>query len=322
MSVKPLLLDPNGAKETAALHAEEALRAVYGLAATEHSICMERFGIHVRVVEYGNPGGAPLLVAPGNTGDSFVFLPLIARLTGRRVLALNRPGGGLSEGFDHRSVDYQELALTTMDAVLDYFALECVDVLAHSMGGHWSLWYAAQRPQRVQRLALLGVPGNVLRCKPPFALRLTSIPGLNRRLFARIVSRDAAYATRGLKFMGHAQTVIDALPPEMAECYFRFQNLPNYEISSLSLMEATNSLFFSKKSVKIGKRELRRVAQPVLLLWGENDPFGSVKAGRAVQSALPSAQFHVVPGGGHLPWFDAPAQCGDLVAEFFTLPKN
>jgi pimeloyl-ACP methyl ester carboxylesterase len=235
------------------------------------------FGVHVRVCEYGT--GEPVLVVPGNTGDSFVFMPLIAQLTGRKVLALNRPGGGLSEGFNHHAAGFKTLAISTIDAVLEYFGLDSVPIIAHSMGGHWSLWYAIERPQRVKNLALLGVPGNVMSCKPPFALRLASVPKLNRFLFSRISSKDASTALRGLKLMGHSDETIALLPGAMDDCYFHFQKLPHYETSSLSLMETTNTLLGSKADIRITKNELSKVRQDVLMIWGVNDPFGGVCQG-------------------------------------------
>ena len=310
----PLLLDRNDARVIRAQNAERDLQAAYQLAVKEHFIFLEALQIHIRVCEYGT--GAPLLVVPGNTGDSFVLLPLLAQLCGRRILALNRPGGGLSEGIDHHTVDFKTLAVSTIDSVLDYFGLACVPILAHSMGGHWSLWYAMERPQRAEKLVLLGVPGNVLDCKPPLILRAAAIPRLNRLLFSRIAAKDASTALRGLRMMGHSAESIRALPAAMADCYYHFQRLPHYETASLSLMESTNTRRGSKKSVHIGRAALAAVPKEVLLLWGENDPFGAVKKGEAIAAALPNAALHVIPRGGHLPWLDAAAECAAQILRF------
>ncbi|HXL92141.1 MAG TPA: hypothetical protein VN969_24640 [Streptosporangiaceae bacterium] len=67
------------------------------------------------------------------------------------MIVLNRPGGGLS--------------------VLGGLGIDRVPIIAHSMGSHWSQWFAMGRPDRVTALALLGVPGNVLTTRPPLALR-------------------------------------------------------------------------------------------------------------------------------------------------------
>ncbi|MDR2672923.1 MAG: alpha/beta hydrolase [Coriobacteriales bacterium] len=309
-----LLLDQNDFRVLNARKAENGLRQAYQVAGKDHYLFLKTFGIHIRVCEYGT--GEPVLIVPGNTGDSFVFMPLIAQLTGRKVLALNRPGGGLSEGFNHHATGFKTMAINTIDTILEYFRLGSVPIIAHSMGGHWSLWYAIARPQRVESLTLLGVPGNVMNCKPPFALRLASVPGLNRLLFSRISPKTASTALRGLRLMGHSNETIVRLPSAMADCYFHFQKLPHYETSSLSLMETTNTLFGSKADIRITESELGKVRQNVSMIWGTNDPFGSVKNGEEIVAALPNPMFHTISDGGHLPWLDSPKQCGKLIAEF------
>ena len=311
--ILPLSADDKRVQE--ARSAERRLYSRYGLCVKEHEVPVPGLGLRVRVCEVGQ--GEPVLMVPGNTGDSFPFVPLMAQLQGKRMLAVNRPGGGLSEGFDHHSVPFRRLATETLAAVLDYFGLESVPVISHSMGSHWSLWFAMDCPARVQRLALLGVPGNVMGCCPPLPLRLASVPGAGRFLFRFITPRSPCHALRGLSFMGHPQKTLAALPPEMQDCYYAFQLLPNYRAASLSLMEVTNTLRGSVPGIRITEQALSRVAQPVLLVWGQNDPFGSVEEGEKIARALPCAEWMLIENGGHLPWLDAPQHGGEAILHFF-----
>jgi len=57
----------------------------------------------LEVTEVGK--GDPIVMVPGNTGDAFPLIPLIAELRGKRIIAINRHGGGLSEGMNHSKVD-------------------------------------------------------------------------------------------------------------------------------------------------------------------------------------------------------------------------
>ncbi|OLR93741.1 alpha/beta fold hydrolase [Actinokineospora bangkokensis] len=45
---------------------------------------------------------------------------------------------------------------------------------------------------------------------------------------------------------------------------------------------------------------------PTLVLWGEHDQVVSAEFGRAYAAAFPRAEFHLIPGGGHLPTREAP----------------
>jgi poly(3-hydroxyoctanoate) depolymerase len=46
-------------------------------------------------------------------------------------------------------------------------------------------------------------------------------------------------------------------------------------------------------------RELGRIAQPALLLWGDADPISPVAVGQRVAELLPNARLHVISGGNH-----------------------
>ncbi|MDR3216207.1 MAG: alpha/beta hydrolase [Clostridiaceae bacterium] len=310
----PLTLNDDDVRVIDAKNAEQRLYDYYGLKPVYHYIPCERLGIKIRVCEVGT--GDPVLIVPGNTGDSFPFVPLMAGLRGKRILAFNRPGGGLSEGINHHTIGFKELATETLTGVLDHFSIGQLPVISHSMGSHWSLWFAATAPERIEKLVLLGVPGNVLRCKPPLLLRLAAIRGLNKAMFEKITPKSVESSLKGLTFMGHSRDTLQALPQAMRECYYYFPRLPHYAESSLSLMETTNTLFGSKKSILINADDLKDINQKILLIWGENDPFGNVKEGEKIAAILPDARLELIRGGGHLPWLDAPAACGESVQAF------
>jgi len=312
--VHGLTLAADDPRVAAAQQAEQQLFAFYGLEAKTHQIQLPGMGIRIRVTETGT--GKPVLLVPGNVGDVFPLSPLLAELKNWRIIAINRPGGGASEGMDYRKVDFREFAVQTLTAVLDAFSLDRAPIVAHSIGGHMSLWLALDRPKRVSALTLLGVPGNLISTLPPFALRLLSVPFLNRFLFGLITSGNREQALRGLSFLGHSPETIARLPRAMADCYYYFQRLPHVQTATLSLMERTNQLWGARPEIRIKAEELKRVLQPTMFLWGTNDPFGRIETGRRIASILPNSAFHTIQGAGHLPWLDDPAECGRLTQDF------
>jgi len=158
----PLTLDERDPRVTTAQAAENALYDFYGISHSTRHITLARHGIRVRITETGE--GDPVVIVPGNTGDGFPFIPLLPNLPGRRIITINRPGGGLSEGMDHRRVDFHDFAVETLTTVFDALELDRAPIIAHSMGGHWSQWFAIARPERVTALALLGF---LETCSPP-----------------------------------------------------------------------------------------------------------------------------------------------------------
>jgi len=309
-----LTLDDSDPLVIAADAAEKLLYEHYGVAHSTRYVPLPRHGIRVRITETGE--GDPVVIIPGNTGDGFPFIPLLPHLPGRRVITVNRPGGGLSEGMDHTTVDFHDFAIETLTTVFDALGLTSAPIIAHSMGGHWSQWFAIARPERVSSLALLGVPGNVLTTQPTLLLRLTTVPALSQFVGRLSVPKNAAAGLNGLKITGHSAESIARQPAALAEAYFRFPNLPHYLTSTLSLMTSTNRLRGSQPRYRITAEQLVTITQPVFYLWGTHDPFGSVETGRKIASLVPDSEFHTLQGGGHLPWLDDPELAGRLVTDF------
>jgi 2-hydroxy-6-oxonona-2,4-dienedioate hydrolase len=312
---KVVKLDANDPRVIAARDAEKRLFDFYGLKTKTHYITLPAFDIRIRITEIGS--GKPVIIVPGNTGDSFPLASLLAELKDRRLIILNRPGGGLSEGIDHRTLDFRKFAVQTISAVMDAFLLDKAPLIGHSIGGQCCLWMAMDKPDRVSAVTTLGVPGNIISTKPPFALRLLSVPVLSKMLFKLIVPKNPAGALRGLSFMGHSKETISHLPEALNDCYYYFQQLPNFEISSISLMQRGN-IFNARPEDRINAEQLRLIKQPVMFLWGTNDPFGTIEIGRQIADFIPASEFHAIQNGGHLPWLDEPAECGKLISRFFS----
>jgi len=111
------------------------------------------------------------------------------------------------------------------------------------------------------------------------------------------------------------------LPAALAECYFAFDRLPNYQLSTRTLMEVTNRLRGSRPQVRITEAQLATVHAPTTLLWGEHDPFGTVDTGKRI-AALLHGRFTELPGGGHLPWLDDPETAGHLVMDLLRSTEH
>jgi pimeloyl-ACP methyl ester carboxylesterase len=306
----PLTLNEADPLVMAAREAEARLYADYGLSAPEQYVVLPGQGIRVRIVEMGSAigNGPPLVIVPGNTGDAFPLASLMQQLPGRRLIAINRPGGGLSEGMDHRNVDIRSFAVNTLTTILDALGLGQVDVLAHSMGAHWSFYLAMDRPERVRRLVTLGNPGNVMNGNAPLMLRLLAKPPLNRLLMKLVVPRKREKSLGVLRMMGHSATTVESQPLAFGDCYFHFRRLPHYALSSMSLL--------ANLPPSLGAADLARVLQPVALLWGSKDTFAGLDVGRSVAQALPQGGLHALDGAGHLPWLEDPEVCGRLIREF------
>jgi pimeloyl-ACP methyl ester carboxylesterase len=309
------LLDQADPRAKAAEESERRLFEHYGVPYRTTNVDLVEPRIRIRVLEAGT--GTPVLIVPGGPGDAWVYAPLMAQLADFRMIAINRPGGGLSEGVDHRALDDRRLAVDTLSAVLDHFGLERAPVIGNSMGGLWSFYLALDRPKRVSAVVQLGTPALILDTNAPLPMRLMSIPGLNRLLVKKMVPKTYAAARGEAAFLGHPKEVGAGWPEEMAACNYHFRRLPNFQVSWLSLMEKKLTMRRARPGAEFDEDKLRRINQPVLLLWGSNDPFGSLETARRAEAVLPHAEL-VETGVGHIPWWDEADRCAGLIRGFLA----
>lgn len=307
-------LDRDDPRVRAARAAEARAYDHYGLEFQEHFLGVPELGLDVRVVEVGS--GPPVVLIPGGIGESTKWLPLLPELDGYTAYVLDRPGGGLSDGIDHRELPMADIAAATTAAVFDRFDLDPAPLVGGSMGGLWSLRFALAHPKRASRVALLGCPALYPGTSAPFPNRLTSLPGVGRTVFENVVRPSSPADVRdGWGVLGHPEGMASALPDAYAAVTYRMDDLPYFLLSWVSLSQSVLTVRGARSGPALSPGDLSRVRAPVSLLWGSDDPFGSVSRGRAGAEYFRDAGFHRV-GVGHLPWLDEPAHCGELIREF------
>ena len=297
--------------EVAFRRAEKALFAHYGVDFEEQFLDLKEPALRARVLVGGS--GPPMLLVHGGLGVAATWAPLMAELGGFRLYAVDRSGCGLTDAWDHRSDDLRRHATGFVRSVLDALGLDDVPVVANSMGALWSLWLALEDPGRISRLALLGCPALIAGTSAPIPMRVMSVPGLNSLIFKRMPAGTEG-ARQSVGMLGHA-TTLGRLPGEYFDLGLAASLMPGYRVHFLSLIERALTILGPRREYVFGDDLIGRVEQPVLLLWGRSDPFGSLDAARKMAGRLPSGRLEIV-GTGHLPWLDDAAACGSLVGEF------
>ncbi len=299
-------LDRTARTVVAAKRAENALFELHQLFPEEHWIALPEQDLRMRVLVWGK--GEPLVVVPGNTGDVFPLIPLLANMTNRRIIAINRPGGGMSDGMDHNTVDIHQFAVTVINTTFEHFGLKNSDIISHSMGAHWSLLFTRAKPEKVRRLVLLANPGNLPFTTLPKAFALLKYTWLSRLLFKLIRPKNEQKGLRILSQMGHSQQTLDSLSAPFRECYFRFRYLPNAEISTISLIQNMPDV--------IDTTFCQSIPVQTLLVLGTNDNFLSVSDGQTFVQRFPQGSLCLIENAGHLPWLENPQHCATEVIKF------
>lgn len=297
---------------------EERAFADHGLTVTPRFLELRQPAMRARVLEAGS--GAPVVLIHGGGGFASNWLPLMARMPDWRSIAVDRPGCGLSDGFDysdHRGIGLRRHAVEFIGSLLDVLGLERAPLVANSMGGLWALHFALAHPERVSALCLLGCPALFPGTGAPLPLRLFSIGPLRALLMRLVRRRPAAFDARsGLRRMLGRQAV-DAMSEAELDCVRLAQEIPGAMAAFQSLLGSVFLAGIARPGVAVSAAELRRVETPTLLVWGSDDPFGSIAAVEQSVSTMPDARLEVVDGG-HQPWSSQPERCAELVSSFLA----
>jgi len=107
------------------------------------------------------------------------------------------------------------------------------------------------------------------------------------------------------------------MPGVWAEAIYYFFHLPTFQDTWLNLIQAVATLRGGRPAYRLGADQLQRVRHPVLFIWGDNDPFGSLDVARQATNVVPEARLHPL-ATGHLPFVDNPAKCGSVIGEFLA----
>ncbi len=304
--------------------AEQRFAQKLGVELRTHFIHVLSMPQPVRVIETGS--GPTVFMLHGGPAFAGVWLPLMAKLHGMRLVAVDRPGYGLTGFFDYRSVGYRDFAVSFLDEVLTELGLEQVPVIASSMGGLWTLWLALEHPDRISSMVQLGCPPFVLQPKVPLPFRLLATRGLNRFMlsFERPSPEQMRKVFTG---MGHAKEVMNSWPPEFWDMSLTFEQLPEYQRGWLAELERVGGgggggggLKGPQPGMVLREDDLTQVRQPTLFIWGQQDKFDPPDIGHKAARAIASAEI-VVVYGGHVPWLDAPGICGEHIAAFLRNAK-
>jgi pimeloyl-ACP methyl ester carboxylesterase len=75
------------------------------------------------------------------------------------------------------------------------------------------------------------------------------------------------------------------------------------------------SPFGFRRRSRVRPDELRQLAMPTMLIWGEYEPLGGVAVAQSVTDLIPDARLEVLPTG-HGPWLGQPTRTAATVLEF------
>ena len=298
-------------------HAEARLWATLGVAPSERRVRLAGLGCEVRIQEVGD--GDPVVFIHGSSTAGTSWASLAAALPGRRSLLVDRPGTGLSDPLarpPRSAAETLALAETFLPALLDGLELDTAPIVATSLGGYFAFRGMLAAPDRVTRLIELGWTPAARSPGVPLFMRMGSVPGLGRLMAAAPATDTSVRAM--FKQIGLRQALDGGrVPPEAIGAYRALLNHTPTMRHELALGRTMVSPIRGLDPVHaLSTAEQARLSAPILVAWGDGDPFGSLEVARRFTNGFRSARLVEIPGAGHAPWMDDAVATAALVDAF------
>ena len=294
--------------------AENDLWGYYNSKPKEHFLDLTQPRLRLRLLEIGE--GEPVLFIHGGPNAGSTWVPIAHAMQDYRCIILDRPGCGLSEAVDYTQIDnLRTFAIDVLTSVLDALAIEQAAIVASSFGSAWALWFGEAHPERVSRIVHEGCPPFLEGTKPSLFMRLMMIKPLGRMIAKQTVTE--ASQEMNFRQLGHKNLIgSKEFSPVHVDWGLSLMNDTDTMKNEIAVIQKGSTWFGFRFELTHHPESLKRLPQPMLFLWGENDPFGSVDVGLRACEVLPNATLKSFPDSGHLPWLDDPKTHTRLIRDF------
>ena len=270
-----------------------------------------------RLAVYERGQGPPVLCIPGGPGRASDYLEDLGGLDRTRTLLLldNRGSGASELPADRESLRFDRLADDVED-VRRAYALDPVDVVAHSAGTAVALVHAARRPDTVRTLVLVTPSGRL------FGLQPTDLEQLRRQRAGEPWFGDADEAAQLLDSTDNPRLRGELERAMRPFWYGRWDERTQAHAASadsqVSLRAAAGYAPAAGYDADAARSSLRGITARVLIVVGEYDALTGVAVGEELAALVPDAKVAVMSGAGHFPWVDEPEAFASTVEGFLT----
>nr|WP_277874458.1 MULTISPECIES: alpha/beta fold hydrolase [unclassified Leptolyngbya] len=222
---------------------------------------------------------------------------------GFRAIAPDWIGSGFSIKPDRRDFAYTPDAfISALDDFLNSLNLSQISLVAQGFLGSVGVQYALRHPERVDRLAILNTPLQSTD-KLPWKMKQLGVP-----LMGDMMTQDPLLVDRTLEG-GGGYRVEDA-------------DLDVYRRPFLKSSDAGRALFATVQNLKLKdvtaeiEAGLAQWKQPLLLGWGDRDPWLPVAQAKALAQRLSGVDLVTWEEVGHYPQEDWPEKVSETLINF------
>lgn len=279
----------------------------------EHRVVREGGSLYVRDF---SGAGIPYVLLHGFPDNSKIYDDLIPHLVsaGRRVVTLDFLGFGASDKSQHVHYSFDQ-QLSDLETVVSALKLGTIIPVAHDAGGPAAVNFALRHPHETQSIVLMNAfygqaPGlRVPELIELFARKELAALGMHflksPQEFAWLLNFQRDLLMHGLS---ESQVIHNRefLGPIIDE---NFRQQP----SAAPAFAQMTAQLYEQIAIDTGRLvDFRRSDVPLLLIWGDRDPYLHISAGEYLRSNARVAKLSAVRAG-HWPQIDAAAEVARIM---------
>lgn len=266
-------------------------------------------GLETWVVRAGPQGGTPVVFLHGAPTSAYVWRDVMRAMHEEvDCVAFDWPGFGQSAKPRHGDHTHRARA-DHLKAVLDDLRIPRASLVGHDVGGPAALLFAAENPERVERLALLNTTVFRRDFRPPLpaltqvvpVVRDLARPFLNRATFDR-------FFKQGL-----------ARPERMSRAVLEHHwKLATRDGGKTTVLRTWEQIPEGMPTLEELRGKLGSLDKETLVLFGAEDPWLPPPIAERLRASLPRATLQLLPNAGHFLMEDAPEVVAERLLSFLA----
>lgn len=260
----------------------------------EYSKWAEVNGLNIHYQEVGE--GPTIVLVHGIMSSLQTWDDWVLELSkSYRVISLDVPGFGLTGAPESMDDFNEEYLLNTFAKFLDVIEADHFSLAGNSLGGYIAAQYAANYPNRVDRLILLdpvAYPQEV-----PWIISFATAPVISS--IGGVVQPPVLITMNVKQVYGDHQRI----ERRHMDRYVHMSQRAGAKKSYIRIME-----ILDERSSQETPLPFAQIKAPTLLMWGEEDHWVPVELAQRWKEDIRDSQLVVYPGVGHVPMEEIPAK--------------
>ncbi len=271
--------------------------------ANEHSQFIEIDEMNVHYRDEGE--GFPIVLIHGTAASLHTWDDWTDELKRtNRVIRMDLPAFGITG--PNKNADYSLQAYTDfLNSFIEKLKLKKFHLAGNSLGGNIAWNYAADYPQKIEKLILVDASGLPTNKQPPSIFKMAKTP-LLKTLFL--------YVTPKILIKKNIKEVYADDSKITDELVDRYHKMALRVGNRKAFIDRAKTDFGLDSTVNINK--LKTIMTPTLLIWGALDLWIPLDNGIRMDRILVNSSLKVLENSGHVPMEENPEESLKLMTDF------